>query len=138
MVYKGYAFKDSKAKATRILSRVAGSQQKVDDDELTSAVENMLKVREAAYKDMIKLIKGAQKLGMTNRQIRESLKAAKVSKQDTQMMLKGRIPPWKMSKTFIQTAKARAVIRRVDEEERKEIALEFQRRKRLIRDVIHR
>ena len=136
MVYKGYQFKDDKAKATRILSRTAGSQQKVDDDELEKATLHMLDVREQAYKDMAKLVAGAKKLGMSDRQIRESLSASRVSKEDMRHLMRGTIPRWRMSREFIKSARSRAVIRKVNEDERKEIQKEFQRRKRVIKDVI--
>jgi len=138
MIYKGYQFKDDKAKATRLLSKVVGGQDRVTDKELNSAVQKMINSRNKSYKDMIKLVNGARKLGMTDQQIRASLKAARVSSADIGALLVGRIPPWSMSRTFAKSAQSRAEVRARTRVEVQAAKAEFSRRKRVINELIHR
>jgi hypothetical protein len=136
MIYKGYAFRDSKSQSTRLLDRVAGSPSKASPAELQKAVRSMVGARNKTYRDMIKLIEGSRKLGVPTTDIRRSLRAAGVSQEDVKQLLRGRTPKWVMKPAFLKNATGRALAAAPNAQRRIELRKEMAIRKRVIRKAL--
>ena len=135
MIYKAYGFSDAKRSATRLLSQVAGSQQKTSEKDMKNAFSRMINARKRAYLKMIKLVNGARSLGVSDADIRRSLRSARISKKDIRYILRGEVPDWKMSSRFIKSASDRAVVSAPSPERKNEIKKEMIKRRRYIRDL---
>jgi hypothetical protein len=135
MIYKGYGFSDKKSQASRILNRAVGSAGTVSEKEIKNAVSSMMLARKRAYGEMSKLVEGAMKLGVKKSEIRQSLRAAKISNKDISSLLRGRVPRWSMSSTFIKSARDRAVAAATTPERKRELRIEMGARKRIVREA---
>ncbi|MEE9316102.1 MAG: hypothetical protein V3U97_03230 [bacterium] len=136
LIYKGYGFRDRKVKATRILDFTVGSASKTSDAKIKSSVLSMVRAREKAYNDMIKLVSGAKKLGTDNFTIRRSLRASGVSKEDIGFLIRGRVPRWRIKPTFLRNATKRALASAPNADRRRELLQEMVSRKRIVRKAL--
>lgn len=129
--YKSLEFKDMKSLASQQLSKVVGSGQTVTEKEITTGFKGMIKAREKAYTDVIKVANAAVKLGVTKNELRKVLKASKVSDGDIRYILNDRIPPWRMSSSFLDSVEKRAMAT-ADKEKRSTIRKELYDRKKFV------
>ena len=137
MAYKGYEFKDRKSNAGRILNNAAGSASKLDEQDVKDAVDRAYRARQEVYKDMIKQIQGSMKLGMEKNEVRRLLRSSKVSAIDVNHLIKGKVPPWRLSKHFMRDAMQRARLTAVSDERREELKAELIERRNLIRQLLN-
>ena len=128
--YKAFEFQDKKRDATSILSSVAKNPNEVSDSALRDAYFTAEKTRTEAYEDMIQLVNAGMSAGLTRWEIAVSLRNSGVSKQDTQYLLNGRVPPWRPSNSMMRGAikKARVLFDG-------DVAKEFDRRRLLIQQT---
>ena len=132
LIYKSYGFQDGKQGSQQILSRVAGSRERVTDDDIKSAFNRSMSARETQYNEMIKLVAGMRRLGVSDREIMGSLRGARVSIKDARFIMRGEVPKWTMSKQFISSAKDRATASAVSDDERRTINKEMFDRRRYV------
>jgi Inorganic Pyrophosphatase len=136
MVYKGYEFQDNKADSTKILSSVAGSAERITPSEIDAAFENMISARQRSYKNIIKVVKAAESLGIKKPNIYASLKASGISEQDIGYVMAGKIPDWTPSKQFLQAARQRAMQSAPSAERKREVNAEFRTRIMRINELV--
>jgi hypothetical protein len=98
------------------------------DEDLRDAYERSMTARDRAFRDMLKVVNAAKKAGMTEMQIRVTLKNSGVSKADSAWLARGEAPPWKPSSAMMRGAIKKAAVL-FDEE----TADEFRRREDFIR-----
>ena len=115
---------------------MAGSRADVSEKELKKAVSNMLDSRESAFNEMSKLVAGAKKLGMKEGRIHEALSASGVSNGDIGFLLRGKVPRWVMSKTFLRSAAKSAMVSATNSKERGEINRKIMKRKENIVNIV--
>ena len=132
MNYKGYGFRDRKTKASRILNHAIGTAADTSPRKIKSAVSSMIRARHNAYTDMIKLIEGSKKLGVSTSNIVRSLKAAGVSREDITALLRGKVPQWKMKPNFLKAATERALVAAPNMERKKELRVEMRKRRVIV------
>jgi hypothetical protein len=132
MNYKGYGFRDRKTKASRILNYAIGTAASASPAKIKSAVSSMVRARESAYTDMIKLIEGSKKLGVSTSNIVRSLKASGVSREDITALLRGKVPQWKMKPNFLKSATERALVAAPNMERKRELRIEMRKRRVIV------
>lgn len=129
--YKTLEFKDVKSSATQQLNKVVGSGTKVTDKDIERGFKGMMKARKRGFTEMIKMVNAAEKLGVKKSVINRVLKAAKVNSSDIRYILNDRIPPWRMTSSFMDAAQTRALAT-ANKENRSKIRKMFHERKRLV------
>jgi hypothetical protein len=98
-------FKEELGNATSYLYGVAGDVNPRDEDELFSAFENANGMRVKAYDRFAKLVNSARNSGLSDRDIRQVLRAAKVSKRYANALARGqKAPKWKLATSFREVA----------------------------------
>ena len=132
LVYKGYAFQDGLRDSKEILSRAAGSREKLSDDEVTSAFDRSLAGREEAFQEMIKMVGGMRTMGITDERLRMSLRSSGVSNRNTSAILRGEIPNFRISSSFIRGARDRAKASSTSPVQQREVMNEFAERRKLV------
>jgi len=132
LVYKAYGFNDTQKKSSAILSKVAGSRQNISERQLSSAFDSMISARNTAYTDIIKQVNGARRLGMSNPKIIRSLRGGGIGKKEIPFIIRGRVPRWEMSKSFVKSALDRAIASSTSIKEAREARRTIAKRKRQI------
>lgn len=112
--YKTFEFSDGIKKANRTIMKKIQDVNKVSDDDLMSAYESAKKQHDTAFNKMIRLTSAAKNSGMTKAAIFETLKRSGVSDQNAKMVIFGKTPPFKLSRSSAENAinKARVSIGR--------------------------
>lgn len=108
LYYRSWEFKDDKSEASAILRGVLNDPNEVGDDDLKVALENTLRRREIAYTKMQRVVAAARAAGMTDQQIRATLRDSRVSNDDTRALVKGEIPRFEVSDQAQQGAAKKA------------------------------
>ena len=102
--YQSFEFKDQKALASKILSRVAKDPNITSDREIKAAYRNATEARYDAYERMIKLVSAAMNQGLNRAQIISILRSSGVGRDDAVALSKGIVPVWHPSKTMMKGA----------------------------------
>lgn len=136
VIYNSFSFIDNKAKSSMIMTYVSGSGGDVSEDDMKLATEKMLEARERVYKDMIKVVKAAQSLGMSEDDLADLLEASGVSGDDVDYLIEGEVAPWDMPATFGEKALTRAILSAHDKEIENQMIDEMERRMDWIEQVI--
>ena len=124
-------FKEELSNATSYLYSVAGDVNPRDEDELFSAFENANKMRKRAYDNFAKLVNSARNSGLSDRDIRQVLRAANVPKKYANALARGReVPKWKLATSFL-----RGNIKRAKILLGREVAKDLQVRRRAVRQI---
>jgi len=124
-------FKEGLSNATSYLYGVAGDVNPRDEDELFSAFENANKMRTRAYEDFAKLVNAARNAGVSDRNIRQVLRAANVDKKYSAALARGKeIPKWKLATSFL-----RGNIKRAKILLGREVSRDLQTRRRTVRKI---
>ena len=127
--YRAFEFQDKKRDATSILSSVARNPNKVSDKAIAKAYQQAQETRYQAYEDMMSLVQAAMNAGLTRQEIVRALRNSGVSQKDTLALVAGRVPRWEPS-----TAMMRNAVKKAEVLFDPDIADEFRRRDRLIRE----
>jgi hypothetical protein len=109
MYYRGLEFKDRKVDSQRILSKTLNSPNEISDKEIKTSFDSMIKARKAAYMDMIKIVEASFNLGATKREVYSVLKAAGMSDNDIAYLIKGKVPKWVPSKSYMDSQMEKAM-----------------------------
>jgi hypothetical protein len=104
LYYKSFEFRDMKKDATSIMTAVARDPNAVSDSELVSAYERAMVVRSRAYVQMARLVNAAKESGMTDAQLRSSLRLSGISKNDVNSLMRGEVPAYRPSKGYLRQA----------------------------------
>lgn len=126
------SFVDGKSSATQLLSRPLMDQNPKTEAEIEEAFNDMMRARERVYRDMIDYTRTALAFGETAPHLRDIMKAMRVSEADRRSLLSGEIPEWRLSSSFLESAKKGALASAKTPEERRTIALEFANRRRIV------
>ena len=102
--YKSFQFKDDLRDAQQLLSRKASDRNIVSSDEIEDAFDNTLSSRDHTYKEIVTIIKHMRALGANDQSIKSGLIAGRFAKKDIALLMKGRIPKWRMSSQFLDSA----------------------------------
>ena len=132
LVYKGYGFQDGIRNSKEILSRAAGSREKLSADEVTSAFDRSLSGREETFQEMIKIVGGMRTMGITDERLRMSLRSAGVSNRNVSAILRGEVPNFRVSSQFIKGARDRAKASSTSPKQEREVMKEFAERRKLV------
>jgi hypothetical protein len=108
LYYRSFDFGDVKSDASRTLAEVLNDPNSVTDDDIVSAYERSMKMRERAYNDMIKMVSASKRSGMTDRDIQRVLSASSISRADIDALINGYIPAWRPSRQSETAAVRRA------------------------------
>ena len=95
----------------------------------------MMRARKKGFTEMIKMVNAAEKLGVKKSAMSRVLKAAKVSGSDIRHILNGRIPPWRMTSSFMDSAQNRALAT-ANKENRTKIREDFYKRKKYVYELM--
>ena len=136
MVYKSFQFSEDKAQASMLLSYVSGSGQKISESEVRDATNSMLEARGRVYKDMIKLVGAARRLGMNDDDLADIMEASGISRDDTDYLLDGEVAPWDMPFSYGEKAYTRSMLTAHDDARRAEIEAEMDRRLDIIDEIL--
>jgi hypothetical protein len=135
MIYRGLEFNDRRRDAVSILSRSAGAQNKVSEDELKDAFDSMHSGYQAAFRDMTRLAASAQKLGIQKPELLSIIRASGIGERDANFIVSGRIPSWFPSSQFVLRAKKRAFFSTPNADDRQEVVRTFNDRIRFIKKL---
>ncbi len=108
LYYSSFEFNDAKSEASKTLTQVLTNPNDVTKDDISEAYQLSLRMRERAYKDMIKLVNASRRSGMNNAQIRTTLKGSNLSVHDITALMNGTIPSWHPTKQAEKAAFKRA------------------------------
>ncbi len=133
--YKTLEFKDVKSSATQQLNKVVGRGTKVTEKDIKRGFNGMMAARKKGFTEMIKMVNAAEKLGVKKSVINRVLKAAKVNKSDIRYILAGRIPPWRMTSSFMDAAQTRSLAT-ANKENRTKIREDFYKRKKYVYELM--
>jgi len=136
LIYKAYEFNDTIRQSSSIISRIAGSQQKMTDGDIRAAYESAKQAREKAFSEMTRLIQGAQRLGVKPNEAGASLRVARISKANVSAIIAGEVPKYKVSSRFTKSAEERAIVSASNPERKAELAREMARRREVLRRII--
>ena len=133
--YKSLEFKDVKSAATQQLNKIVGSGKTVTEKDIKRGFSGMMRARKRGFTEMIKMINAAEKLGVKKSVMNRILKAAKINRSDIRYILNDRIPPWRMTSSFMDSAQARALAT-ANKENRLKIREDFYKRKKYVYELM--
>jgi len=135
MSYKALDFNYAKRGASKILSKVVSSGSDVTKKEIKTAFDGMIRARESSFKEIIKMVNAAEKLKVKKSTIHRIIIAGGVSKKDARYIMNGRIPRWRMSSSFIDSAQTRATTT-AKKGKRYDIRKKFYERKKYVYELM--
>ena len=124
-------FKETLRNANSYLYDVAGDVNPKDEDELSSAFKTANNIRVRGYNDFLKLVNAAKRSGVSDRSIRQVLRAANVSKKYANALARGKeAPSWQLKSSFMKgnVKRAKLLIGR-------DIASELRKRRNTVRQL---
>ncbi len=133
--FKSYEFGQRKQDAMRILTYTVGGQNQVGEDEIRSAFGRMLDARQDAYEDMIQYADVAQNMGLPTTSIFKILKASGASQKDAAAIVKGIVPKWTPSSSFMKSARDRAIETSPSAERKKEVLEQMRERLSIVDEL---
>ncbi len=131
-----YSLAQAKREMPTVLSKVAGAVGEVTDEELSEAVDDFMERRTRVYTKLIGSAVAAEKLGLTQQEIRELIDRNGGSADDANNIVRGRIPKWEMSDRFLDTQLQNLIDIAQTEEEKDEIRKTVPKRKARLRELL--
>lgn len=129
LYYRSFEFTDALRDASKTVNRTVRSANTVSDKDIRESREAAQKQYEQAFIKMSRLISSARDAGMTDREIRQTLKLSNVSAINAGSLLRGTVPQMRIG----AQSQARA-IRQARIMQGEEQAREIARRFRVLRD----
>jgi len=102
LYYRSFEFKDGLSDATSGFYRTIRSQDDVSDAKIFEEYSRALKLRQRSYDEFRRLINAARKSGLDDLKIRTILKSSRVSKKDTEILLRNADIQWFPSEATIK------------------------------------
>jgi len=135
MSYKALDFNYAKRGASSILSKAVSSGSDVTKKEIKTAFNGMIRARESSFNEMIKMVKAAEKLQVKKSTIYRIILAGGISKKNAKYIMAGRVPRWRMSSSFMDSAQTRAIAT-AKKDKRHSIRKEFYERKKYVHELM--
>lgn len=104
LYYQAFEYQDNKSAAAKLLSSVATDVNSVDDDELRSAYDQSVAARREAFNGMLKIVSAGRASGLTDDELRTTLRNSGISIRDSRALVSGKEPEFAPSKTVMKGA----------------------------------
>jgi len=136
MKYRAKEFSNGKRDVAYILSGPMSSQSKKSKADIKRAYDSMNDSWGTLWGDMQQVTKAGKKLGMSKQELVDVLTSSGVSMKDTRMVLQGKIPPWKPSPRFLQSAAKSAMATSANGARKQEVLKMYQERKKWLSEMV--
>lgn len=87
-----YQVKQSETEDKSSSNKLVKTSKKLTNDEIKVIVEDYAKYHNENYKQLVNIVSSGKKLGMSDMEIKKSLKLSKISDNDIRDLLKGKVP----------------------------------------------
>ena len=101
LLFKALDYSTGISNSNKILSSAASRMGSVDKDELRNSWESMEAARRETFDDLLKSVRAARRLGLTDKVIEDRLRGASISQDQTRALIRGIYEPYDITETFL-------------------------------------